>query len=491
MAKDVNIHVKAKGTREAKQRLDSVGKSTEQMGSKTSRATSWMKTAFSILKGPLGFAGLATTAVVAIRKIIAALDDMKKAVGEAVRELAAQQKAAADFFEAFAAYTPAERKAALGQARAFQAKTGLGFGASKELLEAYKRTYGEIQPVATEQLAGYWQLHGQEATADLIRWMGTSGVKRPERQGQILRMISTVAGQARIRDPELIRAMTRYAEEFRSMGWTPEQTVMNVGKIVAGTTGRESLRAIAGLVEGLRTFTGEKALEVGAPADIATTKQGRLQWVRQQISGMSLEQRNKFMQEAFGQTYATWVTKFLTGETPAKEKAALEYARTPAAAAEEIQRVIGYRETAEGALERTRGAAGRLKLLVDAEEQRKARIREFGATYLDLLRRRDRVKYEKIKAFGLGEEAEKELAAQALWQTIQPWEGSLATRGSPYYQQKKPSWRGVPLEERLAGLEGATVTIINNHYDNSMQYNPVGGDKTERGIGPRTGTFLP
>ena len=185
MAKNVNIHVKAKGTQQTKQQLDGVGKSTEQMGSKTSRAAKWMKTALSSIAGPLGFAGLATSAVVAIRKIIAALDDMKKSVGEAVREPAAQQKAAADFFEAFEAYTPAERKAALGQARAFQAKTGLGFGASKQLLEVYKRTYGQIEPAATEQLAGYWQLHGQETTGDLIRWMGASGVRGAERQGQI------------------------------------------------------------------------------------------------------------------------------------------------------------------------------------------------------------------------------------------------------------------------------------------------------------------
>ncbi len=38
MGKDVNIHVKAKGTQQTKQQLDSVGKSTEQMGGKTNRA---------------------------------------------------------------------------------------------------------------------------------------------------------------------------------------------------------------------------------------------------------------------------------------------------------------------------------------------------------------------------------------------------------------------------------------------------------------------
>ena len=84
-------------------------------------------------------------------------------------------------------------------------------------------------------------------------------------------MISTTATQAKIRDPELIRSMLRYSEEFRAMGWGPEQTIMNVGKIVAGTTGRESTRAIAGLVEGLKTFTEEKALEAGAPAEIAAS----------------------------------------------------------------------------------------------------------------------------------------------------------------------------------------------------------------------------
>jgi len=390
---------------------------------------------------------------------------MKKAVGEAVRELAAQQKAAADFFEAFEAYTPTERKAALGRARAFQTKTGLGFGASKQLLEVYKRTYGQIEPAATEQLAGYWQLHGQEATGDLVRWMGASGVEGAGRQGQILRMISATATHAKIHDPELIRATLRYSEEFRAMGWGPEQTITNVGKIVAGTTGRESTRAIAGLVEGLKTFTEEKALEAGAPAGIAATQQGRLGWVRQQIAGMPLEQRNKFMREQFGQTYATWVTKFLTGEMPAGERAALEYARTPAAAAEERERVFGYRETAEGLIERGKGARGVLGLDIKTDEKLEAEIREHGAGYLKWLKRRDRLKYELITLKTFGTETEKEVAASYLWESgLTPEEREEYIGTGLGRKGAGAAFRDLSPRERLEGI-GRALEI---HYHNEQ-----------------------
>ncbi|MHC4601945.1 MAG: hypothetical protein ACYS6W_01300 [Planctomycetota bacterium] len=291
-------------------------------------------------------------------------------------------------------------------------------------------------------------------------------------------MISATATQAKIRDPELIRAITRRSEEFRAMGWTPEQTIMNVGKVVAGTAGRESLQAITGLTEGLKTFTEEKALEAGAPAGIAATQRGRLGWVRQQIAGMSLEQRNRFMQEQFGQTYATWVTKFLAGEMPAKERAALEYARTSAAAAEERERVSGYRETAEGLIERGRGARGVLGLDIETQEKLAAEIREYGADYLNWLKRRDRLKYELITATTFGAEREKEYAAMHLWRagfTPEEYENFVEGRlaeGMPVF------YEGLSQQEKLIGLKrgagrlfggtGATVII----EDKSTNYYP-------------------
>ena len=237
------------------------------------------------------------------------------------------------------------------------------------------------------------------------------------------------------------------------MGWGPEQTITNVGKIVAGTVGRESTRAIAGLVEGLKTFTEEKALEAGAPAGIAATQQGRLDWVRQQIAGMSLEQRNKFMREQFGQTYATWVTKFLAGEMPAKERAALEYARTPAAAAEERARVMGYRETAEGLIERGKGARGVFGLDIETREKLETETREYGAVYLNWLKRRNRLKYELITTTTFGAEREKEYAAMLLWREGFTPEEHKTFVAERLAEDRPVFYEGLSPQEKLAGLE--------------------------------------
>ncbi|MCK4629438.1 MAG: hypothetical protein KAT56_10570, partial [Sedimentisphaerales bacterium] len=248
---DVNIHLKTQGAEDTRRKLKLVAGSTREMETETKKASTGILSNLKSIGGALGFAGLAATAIAAIRKIILALDDMKKAVSETVQELASQQKAAADYFEAMSAYTPAARRKALGQARSFQGKTGLDFDSSKNLLEAYQRTFGQIDTEATEQLAGYQQLHGGTATPDLIRWMGASGVKGKKRQGQIMRMVSATAEQTGLRDDEVIRGVTQYSTEFREFGWTPEQAIENVGRVMSGLTRKEARRAMSGLVEGL------------------------------------------------------------------------------------------------------------------------------------------------------------------------------------------------------------------------------------------------
>jgi hypothetical protein len=106
-------------------------------------------------------------------------------------------------------------------------------------------------------------LHAQEATLDLIRWFLSEGVAGADRQGQLMRMISAVATESGLRDPELIRAIIRYSTELRGMGWIPEQTVTNIGKALAGKAQEEARKTMTGLIEGMKAFTGEKAVEDG------------------------------------------------------------------------------------------------------------------------------------------------------------------------------------------------------------------------------------
>jgi len=429
-----------------------------------------------------------------VRKIIQAVNDMKKAVAEAVQELAALQKTAADYFEAFDAYTPGQRKGALRLARSVQATTGLDYESSKNLLESYKRTFGEVDMGAVEQLAGYHQLHGGAATTGLVRWLGASGVTDKERQGQILRMISTTATQTGMKDPEIIQALTQYSTEFRQMDWTPEQSILNVGKTISGLTGREARRAISGLVEGMRTFDEEKAREMGAPEDVAKSDQARMDWAAAQLRKAGPQERRKMAQEMFGKTYAAYVTKYMMGEMSPGAQRDLVYAMTPEAAEEERQKVLAYRDTAEGELERAKGGAGKLKLEVTDEEKKETAIREYGKAYLDYLRRTNRLKYEEIKAKYPGDELEYEGAAEALWRTTLTDEdyhpqGMTYRQGYPRPRRLKREWGDVPFDERIDVLEEATdelVPSVHNIHVGDIYVTQEPGSYDDHDPGPRS-----
>ncbi|HUW18374.1 MAG TPA: hypothetical protein VMW16_03650 [Sedimentisphaerales bacterium] len=480
MAKDINIHLKTTGAEQTKEQLDQtarsaekIGESTQQAGRQAVKGAEWVKSAFSAIVGPLGLAALAAAVINIVRKIRAAINDMKQASSEAVSSLAALQKASADYFEAFEAYSPEQRQAALLQARQFQAKTGLPIEASQKLLEAYKRTFGKLNEAAVEQLAGYWQLHGQEATLDLVRWMGAERVTTPQRQGQITRMVSAVASETGLRDAEIISALTRYSTELRGLGWTPEETIMNIGKALAGKSPLEARRAMSSLVDGIRAFTEEKALEMKAAAEIAASEKERLAWARQTMLKMEPEARRKFARQAFGETAAPYVTGWLLAEYPEKTRRALEYARTPDAAEQERQRVEAVKQTAEAGREITEGGAKKLELLLAEEEKQRDAIREYGRVYLEYLRRRDRIQYELIKArAGDNVELQKEEAAKVLFELSRPPPArtrkelaSLEYRQTRVEPPEKIEWQDIPLEEKTEELKKA----INKIYDREVE----------------------
>jgi len=500
MSKNVNIHIKTDGAGKASMDFDKVsqstrqtGKAVEDMGDKTARSGQSMLKSLASIGGFLGFAGLAATAVAAVKKIISVIDDMKKAVNEAVAELANLQKTSADYFEAFEAYDPHSRMEALKQARQFQAKTGLGFEQSKNLLEAYKRQFGEVPAEATEQMAGYWQLHGGDATRDVIRWLGSSDISDPKRQGQILRMISATATQAKLHDSEIIQGLARNSTEFKAMGWSPEQTIENLGRVLSGTGGPEARKALTGLVEGLKSFTEEKAIEAGLPAEVAESPEKRFAWAAKKLQAAAPQQRTRLGAELFGQSYGAYVTKFLTGELSPYEKAALQYAATDKAAEEEKQRVQGVQETAEGVLEKAEGVAGQFELLVSSDEQAKAALRRTGKAYLNYLRRTDRLKYESIKMRGLSEELEYELAAKELYESENPpteyYPNVPVSTRIPLPRRPESGWNKLSPQEQVEQLQGPTQNIVNNYnYQTTNDYsiinNPIAGTEADRLIGP-------
>jgi hypothetical protein len=490
MAKDINIHVKTTGVEQAKQdftglaeeynsQLTSLRLLQYQATGSTKQHTDELKNQGTVLGGLsesvknyvlnwLSFTAICALVVSGFRRIIAAADDMRKAVGEAVNVLANQERAAGSFFEAMDAYSGPQRKAALAQARGVQARTGLPFEESKQLLEAQKRTFGEINPEATDQFAAYWKLHAGAQTTDLIRWMGESEITDPQRQGQIMRMIGVVAKQSQLKDEDIITAIAARGERFRYMGWTPEQTITNVGKALSGLSPTEAGKAMRGMFESLEGFTEEKALELKAPLKIAASEQARLEWLQTKAAAMPPEQRRGFLHKIFGPS-APYITKMLFEPTPPEMQKELAFAATPEAAAQARKEATAYRETTEGIEERTAGLAkGFVETKVSREEEIQTALRKYGKEYLEYLKRTNWLEYHIVKLGGIGEEQEYEMAALALYRELYP-------EPYPYLKQQK-----LTSKQLLANIEKGEEQQINIHYHNETIYTPrVGSD--ERG----------
>ncbi len=465
--KNINIHIRAKGADHTKREVDSVAGSTRKMGRTTEDTGSKMQSVFGKLTGMLGFTGLATAAVAAGKKIVQALNDIKAAANDAVKSLAELQTQAMDLFEAFEAYGPSEQKEALEMAYKLTFETGLDLQAAQSLLAEYKRAYGKIDLQGVRQFAAWEATPGGAPTAPLVRWMSAEGISSPEQQGQILRMISTVAKQAGLKDQELAEAITLRSTDFRALGWTPEQAIKNLGTVLSGVSGREARRAISGLGTGFMAFTEEKAREYRMPPQTAGDIQARMAWAAKTLSKASPAKQAQIAKDLFGQEAAPFVTKLLTMQMPAETLEAIEFARSAAAAEQSEQTLQEFLQTPQGILAKAKAQRGIMGLDVLQEETYEAAIRDFGAGRLNWLKRRDRLNYEIIKMAFLSE-GEKEQASMEAWAGYQA--GTFGGPTGPYYKQ----WRGMEPQEQWEALEampsgGAQITI-ENHYHNDINY---------------------
>jgi hypothetical protein len=215
---------------------------------------------------------------------------------------------------------------------------------------------------------------------------------------------------------------------------------------------------------------------MGAPKEVAESESQRIEWVRKQLLGMSPEQRRKFSQEAFGQGYATYVTEYFTEPVSPETEKAISYARSEQAAKEERDRVLAVRGTAEGIIESAKGAAGQLELLVQEEEKQETAIREVGKAYLNYLRRRDRITYEKIKLLKLPEEMEYDWAAEELWRRSQPKPEPIKV---PYGPEKPGFTLVTPPTEWDRLDKERRITELNEALQELMKEESAGGVKTQ------------
>jgi hypothetical protein len=508
MAKDVNIHVKTTGTQKAAQDfqyfygtmqaadrdiaagLKETGKAVEDVTTKNAGLAGSFKELYTALIGPLSITAAATFVVSAVKRIIAAYDDMKRAASEAVHEMANQQKAAASFFESVNAYSGPQRTAALAQARGVQGTTGLPFEFSMKLLETQQRTFGEINPESTKQFAAYWQLHAQgpTATPDLIRWMGASGVNTPDQQSRIMRLISTVAEKSKLHDEDIITAISSRGERLRSMGWSPEETITNIGKALSGLSETESSKAMRGLLESFEGFDEAKAREMRAPPDVASNEQARFEWLKSKAQTMTPEKRTAFIRQAFGPAAAPYITKMLFEPTSPQYQKAIDYAVSPQAKAEEQKRYEEAQKTEAFQLEKVQGQG--VQNLPSEEDTLRTLIEEQGKMYLEnYLRTKDRFTYEKLQY--LPEFKRYQKAALMLWRTTHPAVATTGFRGGswgPTTEMVPQDWDKLSDEQRLDDLRQAsdkinqrrrpkdTGSIVNIHNEHIINHYPSVGD---------------
>lgn len=487
MPPEVNIHVKAPGAQQSTTELNQVAKGVEEVGVKADRAGNFLRDAFSKFVIPLDPFQAFDRIVSGIRKIISAIEEWKRASADAVKEMASTQRTAGSLFEAMGAYSFKDRNAVLAQARGVQATTGLPFESSMQLLEAQKRSFGEVNPQSTEQFAAYWQLHTGSQTPDLVHWMSESGIKTPDRQGQIMRMISAVADQSKLKEEDIIGAISSRAERFRAMGWSPEQTITNIGKALGGLSPTESSKAMRGMFEGLEGFDESKAREMRAPPQVAASEQGRLEWLKNKTANLPVEQRNVLLRQAFGNSYP-YIAKMFEQTSPELQQA-IDYAASPQAAAETRHQFEEFKKTPEGVMGKA-GAAEGLRTEFSSGDLAKTAIREYGKNYLDYLRIHEPLKYQLYSAFPV--ETAYEKAARDLWQQAQPsvmqTTTPLVPNGMggftsmpPVTIPVKPGWEGVPEEEKIQGLETARTTITHFHNEQITNYYPSTGDDNLKG----------
>jgi hypothetical protein len=353
-----------------------------------------------------------------------------------------------------------------------------------QLLEAQQRSFGEINPQSTDQFAAYWKLHAGAQTPNLVRWMGASGIKTPEQQGQIMRMIGA-AGQGKISEEQIIEAIAGQSERFKAMGWSPEQTITNIGKLLTGMSAEEAPKALRGVFGAIEGFDEAKAIEMKAPKQVAESEQARLEWLQTKTAGMPLKQRNTLLRQAFGPTYP-YVNKMLFEPTSPEMQQDISYAKSSQAAAEDAKNAAAALDTAEGKLESAKGTAGKFDLDVTDEESSLESIREIGKAYLEkTLRQKDRFQYEKLMY--MPEELRYEKAALMLWRTTHPGipkTGFYNGSWGPTTVMEQQDWGNEPEEQQLSELRSA-ANEIHLHYHNETIYNPVAGTAADRDQGPR------
>ena len=495
MGKDVNIRIKVKGAQQTKQQLDSVGKSTEQMGSKTSRAAAWIKKGIGALVGPMGFAAIATAAAMAMVKVAKFFDELKARSDEAVRNVEELRKGYIDLFEAFSAFDEKSRAAVTKGV----AETLLATGVSKQIgvpiIEAYKRQFGGLvesgqltqqqYDVGLRGMLSYGARHGREATPELISLMRGWGMVGPEQQGAFRRQIAAAAQASGLTDEDVISALGRGMPTIKMMGWTPEQAVGTIATLAAGETGRKKLGLPATTLQALMAPQTSNLAKYGILEEI--TPQQLLMQLQMMRGTMDQQAFMRMLTQIYSSEAAAGVYKLITAP-PGGQAELLKRAAGPVGIRAALAEERGYQTTLEAREAKTQAQVMLENLDVTEAETFMEDVRKIGAAKQERYRRRQPIRQWLREFFIIGKEREKEEAAERFWiELLTPEEKREIflqydpSSKLPYYERLKAAWEEKSPQEKYqeltepGNLGPATMEV---HYHQDTNYYPrIGSDE--------------
>ena len=338
MAKNINIHIKAKGAQRTKQELDGVGRSAEQMGSKTARAGAWIRNSL----GTLGFAAIAAAIAAAALKVAKFFDELKRRTDEAVKNVEDLRAGYTDLFEAMGAFSEAERKAVTVGVAETLMETGVSKQVGLPVINAYERQFGALRESGqfTEQqyqeglrgMLTYGARHGGAATPELIAIMRGWGMVTPEQQGAFRRQIAAGAAASGLTDEELINALGRGMPTIKAMGWTPEESVSTIATLAAGEAGRKKASLPATTLQGLLVPQLTNVAKYGISEEIAQDPRQLLAALQERRGTMDQQAFTRMLTQIYGTEAAAGVSKLL-GVPQAGLRATLAEAAGPSGVA--------------------------------------------------------------------------------------------------------------------------------------------------------------
>ncbi len=449
MAKDVNIHLKTTGSERTKQDLGQVAAGTRKIGTTAGQAGEKAKTGLGrfmgAIKGLVGAAGIA--AVVAIvgrlsKKVAEFFDGVSTKADEAVRHIQGLRDEYESLFEALGAYDEKSRTSATERVNILLQETSVTKKTGLPIIDAYTRQFRSL--VGTGQLTQeeydrglkgmlrYGQIHGGEATPDLISMMSGWGQTKPEEQGKLRRQIAEAAGAVGLTDAQVIGALSRGMPAIKAMRWSPAYAVEAISTIAAGEAGRKRMSLPGTTLSAIMAPQEEKFAEYGLDPRLAEQPQELLSQL-QKMADAGKARRLKaglkkgappeyedveiltLLKDIYGIEASAGVHKLLTARNEQLAEVLQVAASAEGAEAERTQ-WGQYATTLEARDARTKAQKRRIELEVTQKEKTMEDVREIGAEAQKLYRRREPVTQWLREFFTWGGEKEKEEAARIYWE---------------------------------------------------------------------------